>query len=65
MVSQQVWSADYGYPGDEDYREFHKSSDKSGFKYWRVTNRNQSIDKKQPYDPDAASSKSSSMRLIL
>lgn len=54
MVSQQVWSADYGYPGDEDYREFHKSSDKSGFKYWRVTNRNQSIDKKQPYDPDAA-----------
>jgi 1,4-alpha-glucan branching enzyme len=54
MVSQQVWSADYGYPGDEVYREFHKSSERSGFKYWRVTNRNQSLDKKHPYDPDAA-----------
>jgi 1,4-alpha-glucan branching enzyme len=54
MVSQQVWSADYGYPGDEAYREFHKSSERSGFKYWRVTNRSQSLDKKQPYDPDRA-----------
>ncbi len=53
MVSQQVWSADYGYPGDEVYREFHKSSERSGFKYWRVTNRSQTLDKKR-YDPDKA-----------
>lgn len=45
MVSQQVWSSEYGYPGDEDYREFHKVSPRSGFKYWRVTNRNHPLDK--------------------
>lgn len=54
MVSQQVWSADYGYPGDEDYREFHKTSPRSGYKYWRVTNRSHPLDKKQPYDPEKA-----------
>ena len=32
MVSQQVWSADYGYPGDEAYREFHKYSERYGIK---------------------------------
>ncbi|CFW97613.1 Glycoside hydrolase/deacetylase, beta/alpha-barrel [Syntrophomonas zehnderi OL-4] len=54
MVSQQVWSADYGYPGDENYREFHKKSSRSGFKYWKVTDRQGSFDKKLPYDPEKA-----------
>lgn len=57
MVSQQVWSADYGYPGDEAYREFHKQSPRSGFKYWKVTDRRQTMDKKQPYDLEQASKK--------
>jgi len=39
MVSLQVWSKDYGYPGDANYREFHKQQPGSGLKYWRVTNR--------------------------
>ncbi len=54
MVSQQVWSADFGYPGDEYYREFHKESSRSGFKYWRVTDRKHSFDKKLPYQVDKA-----------
>jgi 1,4-alpha-glucan branching enzyme len=54
MVSHQVWSADYGYPGDKVYREFHRQSQRSGFKYWRVTDRSRSLDKKEVYDPDAA-----------
>lgn len=54
MVSHQVWSADYGYPGDEYYREFHKESVYSGFKYWRVTDRKHSFDKKMPYEVDKA-----------
>lgn len=54
MVSQQVWSAEYGYPGDAAYREFHKHSARSGFKYWKVTDRTQTMDKKQLYDLDLA-----------
>lgn len=54
MVSHQVWSADYGYPGDPVYREFHRQSPRSGLKYWRVTDRARSLDKKEIYDPAAA-----------
>lgn len=57
MVSQQVWSDDYGYPGDEDYREFHKESPRSGIKYWKVTDLRKNIDKKQLYDPIKAQTK--------
>lgn len=53
MVSQQVWSADTGYPGDGSYREYHQSSPRSGFKYWRVTNRRES-GAKEIYQPAAA-----------
>ena len=56
MVSQQVWSADTGYPGDGCYREYHQSSPRSGFKYWRVTNRKES-GTKAIYEPAAASQK--------
>ncbi|HZK42737.1 MAG TPA: glycoside hydrolase family 57 protein [Syntrophomonadaceae bacterium] len=50
MISHQVWSADYGYPGDEDYREFHKTFERSGFKYWKITDRNKPKHKKVVYD---------------
>lgn len=53
MVSHQVWSADYGYPGDADYREFHKQDPRSGFKYWKVTDR-RTLDHKQVYNPELA-----------
>lgn len=54
MVSHQVWSADYGYPGDADYREFHKQDPRSGFKYWRVTDRRKDLGRKKAYDPELA-----------
>lgn len=54
MVSYQVWSQDYGYPGDGAYRDFHKQSSRSGLKYWRVTNRQGDMGQKSPYDPDVA-----------
>lgn len=50
MVSHQVWSAEFGYPGDEDYREFHKHFARSGFKYWKVTDRSKSLQKKAIYN---------------
>jgi len=53
MVSNQVWSADYGYPGDADYREFHKHTN-SGFKYWKITDRQNTLDRKQVYHPERA-----------
>lgn len=54
IVSHQVWSAEYGYPGDEDYREFHKHFERSGFKYWKITDRNMPMHKKAIYDNNLA-----------
>ena len=50
MVSLQVWSKEYGYPGDANYRDFHKQLPGSGLKYWRVTNRDANPDSKMVYD---------------
>jgi len=49
-TSEKVWSRDYGYPGDGDYREFHKKSENSGFQYWRITDKNVSLGDKDYYD---------------
>ncbi len=57
MISHQVWSAEYGYPGDDDYREFHKHFERSGFKYWRITDRNKPMQKKVVYDNELAEAK--------
>ncbi len=51
---QQVWSAEWGYPGDFDYREFHKKAGTSGLKYWRVTGEEVALDNKDVYHPDWA-----------
>lgn len=50
----QVWSADYGYPGDPVYREFHRKDPGSGLQYWRVTGRDVPLADKQVYDPARA-----------
>jgi 1,4-alpha-glucan branching enzyme len=52
-VSEQVWSADVGYPGDPRYLEFHKRKDGDGLRYWRVTDRKAGLGAKAPYDPAA------------
>ncbi len=50
----QVWSGDYGYPGDGWYREFHKKDANSGLQYWRVTGSKVDLGKKAYYDPQMA-----------
>jgi 1,4-alpha-glucan branching enzyme len=50
----QVWSAEWGYPGDFDYREFHKKDGVSGMQYWRVTGARVDLGDKDAYHPDWA-----------
>jgi 1,4-alpha-glucan branching enzyme len=50
----QVWSADHGYPGDGNYREFHKKDDVSGLHYWKLTSKKTDLAEKQLYNPEAA-----------
>lgn len=57
LLSYQVWSHDYGYPGDAAYREFHRSADIGGLKYWRVTDRMSHWGTKDLYDPVLARKK--------
>jgi 1,4-alpha-glucan branching enzyme len=56
-TGQQVWSADWGYPGDFDYREFHKKDPESGLQYWRVTGAGIDLGSKDYYHPDWAAVK--------
>ena len=56
-TGEQVWSADWGYPGDFDYREFHKKAGTSGLQYWRVTGAKTDLAYKDYYHPDWAAYK--------
>lgn len=56
-IGQQVWSAEWGYPGDFDYREFHRKSAASGLQYWRVTGKPVELGQKDYYQPEWASCK--------
>jgi 1,4-alpha-glucan branching enzyme len=56
-TGQQVWSADWGYPGDFDYREFHRKATTSGLQYWRVTGAKTDLGNKDYYHPDWAAYK--------
>lgn len=53
----QVWSPQYGYPGDFDYLDFHKKRWPGGHRYWRVTGADLGMDAKQPYFPETAASR--------
>ncbi len=53
-TGQQVWSAEWGYPGDQDYREFHRKDHISGLQYWRVTGPRVDLGGKDAYHPDWA-----------
>jgi 1,4-alpha-glucan branching enzyme len=48
----QVWSGEWGYPGDGNYREFHKKDSDSGLQYWRITDRKIDLGLKQIYVPE-------------
>ncbi|MCK4331544.1 MAG: 1,4-alpha-glucan branching protein, partial [Dehalococcoidia bacterium] len=50
-TSMQVWSAEWGYPGDYHYREFHKKDGVSGLQYWKITGAGVDLAYKEYYDP--------------
>jgi len=50
-VTYRVWSPRSGYPGGQDYRDFHTFDHPSGLKPARVTGRSVAPDDKRPYDP--------------
>jgi 1,4-alpha-glucan branching enzyme len=53
-TGQQVWSQQFGYPGDPEYREFHKKDGASGLQYWRVTGPALDLALKEFYAPERA-----------
>jgi 1,4-alpha-glucan branching enzyme len=57
ITGHQVWSGEIGYPGDFDYREFHKRAGTSGLQYWRVTGDRVDLAHKDLYHPDWATCK--------
>jgi 1,4-alpha-glucan branching enzyme len=56
-TGMQVWSAAHGYPGDFDYREFHRKDTGSGLQYWRVTGAQVDLGQKDYYHPDWAAAR--------
>ncbi len=50
-TSLQVWSGEYGYPGDGNYLDFHKKHFPGGHRYWRVTSSKADLGDKQEYVP--------------
>jgi 1,4-alpha-glucan branching enzyme len=49
----QVWSGEWGYPGDGNYLEFHKKRFPGGLRYWKVTSAKSDLAEKEVYDPRA------------
>lgn len=47
----QVWSGEWGYPGDGLYLDFHKKHFPGGHRYWRVTSAKADLADKQIYEP--------------
>ncbi len=54
LTGMQVWSAQWGYPGDFVYKEFHKKAPTSGIQYWKITDRMPGMKHKQVYNPKVA-----------
>ncbi len=50
-VAEQVWSAVTGYPGADDYLEFHRKHGDHGLRYHRITSHHTPALEKEPYDP--------------
>ena len=51
-TSLQVWSGEWGYPGDSNYLDFHKKRFPGGHRYWKVTSAKTDLADKGVYDPD-------------
>ena len=48
----QVWSGEWGYPGDGNYLDFHKKHYPGGHRYWRVTSAKTDLGHKEEYQPE-------------
>ena len=46
----QVWSGEWGYPGNPVYLDFHKKHFPGGHRYWRVTDAKIDLALKEEYD---------------
>ncbi len=51
-TSLQVWSGEWGYPGNPAYLDFHKKHFPGGHRYWRVTDSKADLADKLIYRPD-------------
>jgi 1,4-alpha-glucan branching enzyme len=49
----QVWSGEWGYPGDGAYLDFHKKRFPGGLRYWRVTSPKTDLADKRVYVQEA------------
>ncbi len=54
QTSLQVWSGQWGYPGNGLYLDFHKKHHPGGLRYWRVTHYKADLGDKEEYYPDKA-----------
>jgi 1,4-alpha-glucan branching enzyme len=50
--SLQVWSGQWGYPGNGWYLDFHKKYHPGGLRYWRVTDYKADLGDKEEYYPE-------------
>ncbi len=50
-TSLQVWSGEWGYPGDGNYLDFHKKRFPGGHRYWKVTSAKTDLADKAIYEP--------------
>jgi 1,4-alpha-glucan branching enzyme len=50
----QVWSGEWGYPGDGNYLDFHKKHFPGGHRYWKITSAKSDLADKLEYYPDDA-----------
>lgn len=48
----QVWSGEWGYPGNPAYLDFHKKHFPGGHRYWRVTLAKSDLANKDLYHPE-------------
>jgi 1,4-alpha-glucan branching enzyme len=53
----QVWSGEWGYPGDGNYLDFHKKRFPGGLRYWKVTSAKADLADKEPYYPQWVSAR--------
>ena len=53
-TSRQVWDSKIGYPGDVNYREFHKKDHQSGLHYWKITDKLIGSNEKELYNIEKA-----------